>query len=88
MNNLELVQKFGIKIDPWYWMTVISAIPKMWKHKIKHENYLDNLIPSIKDNEIYIIINNNYKPIKHLTSKEIYQKLIRMKIQEPTAIQT
>ena len=33
MNNLEIDLKFGIKIDPWYWMTVVSAIPRDWKQK-------------------------------------------------------
>ena len=69
MNNLEIDSKFGIKIDPWLWMTVVSAIPKEWKQKIKQENCLDNMIPAINDNKIYIVINNKYKSINLTTTK-------------------
>ena len=88
MNNLEIDLKFGIKIDPWYWITVVSAIPRVWKQKIKQENCLDNIVSAITDNNIYIIIKDNYKLINLTTTKEIYQKLIKSKTQEPTAIKT
>ena len=54
MNYLEIDLKFGIKIDPWYWMTITSAIPK-----IKQEICLDNMVSAINDNKIYIVITNN-----------------------------
>ena len=88
MNNLEIDVNFGIKIDPWRWMAIVSAIPREWKKKIKQENCLVNMVSAIKDNETYIVINNKYKLINLTSSKEIYQKLIKNKTQEPTALKT
>ena len=70
------------------WMTIISAIPRDWNKKTKQENCLDNRVSAINDNKIYIVINNKYKLINLTTTKDIYQKLIKRKTQEPTALKT
>ena len=46
------------------------------------------MLSAINDNKIYIVINNKYKSINLITSKEIYHKLIKSKTQEPTALKT
>ena len=87
MNHKELSPKYTFKIDPWKWMSIMAAIPREWKLKIKSDSNLQNKLSTLNDNETYIIINNKYKLCKLSTTKEIYQHLIKNKIQVPTAIE-
>ena len=87
MSRTELVQRFNVCIDPWKWMSIVTAIPREWKSKIKKEKLLQEKLASLINNDTYIIINNRYKLAKLVTSKEIYQKLIVEKIEPPTSIE-
>ena len=72
MTHNELINKYKLIVDPWRWMAIISAIPKEWNTKIKEECHLQKILNSHNTYDTYVIINNKYKQVKLVKSKEIY----------------
>ena len=66
-------------------MSIVIAIQREWKSKIKKEKLLQDKLASLINDDTYIMINNRYKLAKLVTSKEIYQKLIMENIEPPTS---
>ena len=60
MSRTELVQRFNVCIDPWKWMSIVTAIPREWKSKIKKEKLLQEKLTSIINDDTYIIITLQY----------------------------
>ena len=51
MNHEELSQKYNFKIDPWKCMTIMAAIPREWKLKIKSDSNLQDKLSTFNYNE-------------------------------------
>ena len=54
--------------------------------KLSKEICLQKLMETTNTKDVCIIINNTAKNVKTIYSKQIYQKLIKIKILPPTAI--
>ena len=82
----EINHDHNITINSMRWNSIVSAIPKEWKNKlVKLVNIQSK---DLLDAEgIYIRINNKFKSIKHVSSKEIYLSLINRKSIPPTSIE-
>ena len=79
------IQTFG-QIDQMNWNSIISAIPKEWKIKLKNTVDMAQLIELIKMDTIYIFRDKKPKQIIKITSKYIYQILVAKKQMPPRAI--
>ena len=44
MNHTEINIKYGVNIDAWKWMSIVTAIPKEWRLKIKQDQWLQSKI--------------------------------------------
>ena len=86
LSHIEINHTHDLQINRWNWMAIISAIPKSWKEKLFNETCLQKLMETISTNDVYFIINNTAKNVKTTYSKQIYQKLITIKILPQTAI--
>ena len=55
-------------------MSIVTAIPREWKSKIKQETLLQDKLASFINDDTYIMINNRNKLAKLVTSKENLSK--------------
>ena len=83
----QLKQTTNSDLTQMKYNSLISAIPKTWKHIIKDKfSITDNTVRI--SHEPYLKINTIQKPLSKITNKQIYLTLISKHIKPPTAIDT
>ena len=84
----ELNTKLQTPLDKMKYNSLASSIPKKWNNLIKTKIKQVDRGKIVKNTAPIIQIGNIIKNIADVTSKQIYQKTIDKKIQEPTSINT
>ena len=85
----ELNAKYEMNINNLTYNTIISAIPKEWKVKLKTENYnFQNYDNNMNIDIPHMYIKSKQKNILELESKDINNELIARKIKPLTVIDT
>jgi hypothetical protein len=81
-QNLE--NKYDIYIKPMEYNSIIHSIPKQWKQNLKSQTSL--ILKTVIDNHCSIKINNNYRDLEEICTKDIYQYILdKDKIKPPTS---
>ena len=84
LTHQQCSSKYDLHIDTLKYLGIISAIPKPWRKLLKECNFR---LDTINNNEDpHIKINDQYKNIKLIKSKEIYLKLLKQKETTPPCI--
>jgi endonuclease/exonuclease/phosphatase family metal-dependent hydrolase len=81
-QNLE--NKHNIYIKQMEYNSIIHSIPKQWKPKLKNQTSL--ILKTVIENHCCIKINNSYRPLEEISTKDIYQYILdKDKIKPPTS---
>ena len=74
------------QLDQMSWNSLICAIPKEWKGKLRSITNIVQLTQLIKENTTYISYNKKPRDLIKISTKEIYQLLVSKKQMPPKAI--
>ena len=80
-----LEHKYSFTIDIMKYNSLISAIPKQWRQKIKEDSNINNYVIYLDGK---VMLNDIPKKLIELTSVEIYKHLIKQKARRPTSEET
>ena len=83
-----LNQKLKCNLKPLQMLGLHSSIPKMWKEKLKTISDPFQMDKIIENNEPYIKVGIDLKPLKKISNKQIVNKLLKNIIKTPTSIET
>ena len=81
-----LITKFNFK--PLQILSLQSSIPKVWKEKLKNISQPFQIEKIIVNNEPYLKIGSELKPLSKTSNKQIVNKLLSNIIKPPTSIET
>ena len=76
LNYNNITVKYNIRIDPFYYMSLIDAIPNSWRQILKTCNFPLNIIHN--DENPHLLINEQHKDITQVKSKEIYITYLKL----------
>jgi hypothetical protein len=84
-NKVELEQKFDIVFRFFEYESLNQAIPQKWKEIIEDDKHSKNMIIN---KEYKIKINNIYKQLAEIETKDIYWELLTKVAERPTSDQS
>ena len=85
MNKDILNLSLDTKLTQLSYNSITSAIPKEWRQKIKE---IGTRPDNRSSDEIQIKVDNKLVPISNITSKKIYNELIRFRSKPPTSLKS
>ena len=83
LNKDILNLSLDTKLTQLSYNSIISAIPKEWRQKIKE---IGTRPENRSSDEIQIKVDNELVPVSNITSKKIYNELIRFRSKPPTSL--
>ena len=85
LNKDNLNLSLDTNLTQLSYNSIIRAIPKEWKQKIKE---IGTRPENRSSDEIQINVDNKLVPISNITSKKIYNELIRFRSKPPTSLKS
>ena len=86
LNYTEFSNKFRVPVNRLYLMGIIHAIPKSWKQSLTECNFPLHVIDNREDP--HFMINDQYKNITQIKSRDLYTSLLKKQEVIPTCIKS